>query len=99
MQQSLFVVDMSVMVTMVVLADLSRRLGEALKIRPYYRTLYVTIGMVFAAFVLDAFRETLPYRVLDLVAIAMRAVAGVLGIVVCLPYWRWLFTEFFHTQH
>ena len=98
MQQSLFVVDMAVMVTMVVLADLSRRLGEALKIRPYYRMLYVTMGMVFAAFVIDAFRETLPYHVLDLVAISVRAAGGVLGVIACLPYWRWLFAEFLHTQ-
>jgi len=98
MLQSLFIVDMSIMVSMLVLANLSKRLGNALKIRPYYRVLYATTALVFAAFGMDTFRETLQYPVLSLISIAVRAAAGILGIVVCMPYWRWLFPEFLNTH-
>lgn len=98
MLQSLFVVDMAMMFGMLVLADLSRRLGEALKVRPYYRLLYVTTAFVFVAFGIDTFRETLQYPVLNVVSMALRACAGALAVVVCLPYWKWLFPEFFNPQ-
>ena len=83
---------------MLVLANLSKRLGEALKVRPYYRILYATTALVFAAFGMDTFRETLQYPVFSFVSIAVRAAAGIVGIIACLPYWRWLFPEFLHTD-
>jgi hypothetical protein len=95
MLHSLFVADVAVMVSMLVLANLSQRLGEALKIPPYYRILYVTTALVLAAFALDTFRETLQAPVLDLVAIGIRALATAIAVAVCLPYWRWVFSEIF----
>ncbi len=95
MLHSLFVADVAVMVSMLVLANLSARLGDALKIPPYYRILYVTTALVLAAFALDTFRETLQAPLLDLVAIAMRAAAVVAAAAVCLPYWHWVFREIF----
>jgi hypothetical protein len=95
MLQSLFISDMATMVSMLVLASLSQRLGEALKIPPYYRVLFVTTAVVFVAFGLDTFRETLNAPLLQITAIAMRAVATSVAVVVSLRYWRWVFSEFF----
>jgi hypothetical protein len=98
MQQSLFVIDISMMCAMVVLASMSRRLGEALKIRPYYRILYFTTACIFAAFSTDTFRETLRYPLLHLISMSVRAGAGTIAVAVCLPYWKWLLGEFFRPQ-
>jgi hypothetical protein len=98
MMPGLFVVDISVMVGMLVLANLSSRYGDAMKIPPYHRILYVTTAIVFLAFGVDTFRESLRIASMDLVTIGMRALAGAVALVVCLPYWRWLFSEFFHTR-
>ena len=98
MQQGLYVVDISMMFAMLVLANMSRRLGEALKIRPYYRILYFTTACIFIAFSIDTFRETLRYPVLHLISMSVRAASGVITVGVCLPYWKWLPGEFFRSQ-
>jgi len=94
MLHSLFVVDVATMVSMLVLANLSQRLGEALKVPPYYRILYVTTALILVAFSLDTFRETLQAPLFDLAAAGLRALAVAIAVAVCLPYWRWVFSEF-----
>ena len=94
MQHSLFVADAAVMVGMLVLASLSQRLGDALKIPPYYRFLYIATALVLMAFALDSFRESLQVSLLDLVAMSLRAAGVIVGGAACLPYWRWVFAEY-----
>lgn len=98
MQQSIFMVDIAMMIAMLVLANLSKRLGEALKVPPFYRILYVSATCVFAALAIDTFHATLQYPVLNLISMYTRAAAGVLACLTCLPYWKWLFGEFFSRQ-
>jgi hypothetical protein len=98
MLQSLFVFDIAAMVAMIVLANLSKRLGDALNTPPWYRLLYATTACVFAAFALDTFRESLHSEVLTLIAVGLRALAGVLALYALLQYWKWLFAEFFHPK-
>ena len=95
MIQGLLLFDVSAMVSMIVLADLSRRLGEALKVPPYYRLLYAATALVFAEFSIDAFRESLQSPLLELLAAALRCAGGIAAFATCLPYWKWLFGEFF----
>ena len=55
---SLILFDASTIVIMLIIAYLSRRLGEALKIRPYYRMLYVTSLVIAVAALGDMFPTT-----------------------------------------
>ena len=98
MIQSIFVVDMAAMVSMVVLANLSKRLGEALKIRSYYRMFYLTTVLVFAAFGIDTFHEGLRSPFLGILSISLRAAGAALALLSCLPYWKWIFPEYFHRR-
>jgi hypothetical protein len=43
---SIILFDASLVMIMLIIAYLSRRIGEALKIKPYYRILYVTSLMI-----------------------------------------------------
>jgi hypothetical protein len=95
---SLIVLDAALAVIMIVLASLSRRLGAALKIRPYYRLFYVAVGMALGASLLSAVSQELSLSARMVVVIlpnTLRLGAGVLGITASLRYWKWLFTEYF----
>jgi hypothetical protein len=96
--QGLLIFDMSSMVLMLVLLYLSRRLGEALKIAPYYRLLYVTTVLIFIASGIDAFHESFPDPYFGTISIIIRAAAGCIAVAACLPYWKWLFAEYFFKQ-
>lgn len=97
--QSLITCDFASVFIMILLANLSRQLGEALKIAPYYRILYVTAALVLMAAGLDLFRETF-FIIIDIsaVTLAARCLAALLALVTCLPYWKWLFSEYFFKQ-
>jgi len=96
--QGIIVFDLSAMVLMLILSNLSKRLGEALKIAPFYRLLFVTAGMMFCAAALDAARGVIQVRAMDLVTVVVRITAGVCAAFACLPYWKWLFTEYFYKK-
>lgn len=93
--QAMFLFDVSAMVIMVILAYLSKRLGEALKIPPYYRLLYVTALLILIASGLDTLQQTAQGALLPKVTMAVRAVSACAALGVCLPYWKWLFSEYF----
>jgi hypothetical protein len=88
------VFDISAIVIMVILGYLSRRLGEALKIAPYYKLLYVTAAAVFLAFAVDTLPDVLRPPAVVAAAMIVRLVAGAVALIVCLRYWRWLFNEY-----
>jgi hypothetical protein len=93
--QALFLFDVSAIVLMVILAYLSKRLGEALKIPPYYRLFYATALLVLVASGLDTLEQTAHAGLLPKITMAVRAVSAAAALVVCLPYWKWLFSEYF----
>jgi hypothetical protein len=96
--QGLLVFDMAAMVTMLILSYLSRELGNALKIKPYYRFLYVTTVLIFIASGIDAFHDAFPDPLFGTISIIIRTMAGSIAICACLPYWKWLFAEYFFKQ-
>ena len=55
--QTLFIYDASAILLMLVLAYLSKRLGDALKIRRYYRLLYFAASVIVTAFLISLFKE------------------------------------------
>jgi len=94
--QSIVLFDVSAVLIMVILAYLSRPLGVALKIPPYYRLLYLT-SLVIA---LPAIGETIGNdQALHIPAGHTDAPAVFFGhlpaFLVCLKYWNWLFGNFF----
>lgn len=87
--------DLSIVISMLILAFLSRKMGEALKIRPYYLILYVTALCVTAASGIDIAEKAGTIAVAPLFSVILRCCAGVAAFGVCLRYWNWLFSEFF----
>lgn len=80
---------------MIILADLSKRLGIALKIKSYYKLLYATSIIIIAASGIDLAVNTIKLPVSPYIPLLMRLVSSIIAFVVCLRYWNWLFPEFF----
>ena len=93
--QGIFFFDVSVIIFMFVLAYLSNRLGEALKITPYYRILYVTAIMIIGASVLDVLTGIITVPSVSRMSLFIRFLAGVVACGIVLRYWIWVFSEFF----
>jgi hypothetical protein len=87
--------DESIIISMLILAYLSRKMGDALKIRPYYVILYIAAALIAAACGIDITVKAFSLTAAPLVSLVMRACAGVAALAVCLRYWSWLFSEFF----
>ena len=84
---------------------LSRRLGAVTKMKPYYRGLYVAVGLVTIAVFFYFLRTTSLLNSLALPEILNSelfyvfayylplALAATIGLVVVWKYWSWLFRE------
>lgn len=93
---SLLLFDISSLATMVLVAHLSKQLGTALKIKPYYRVLYGTSALVLAAGCLDIVRSTMGLALSWMIAAhTLRCMGSVIALLACFPYWKWLFAEYF----
>jgi hypothetical protein len=88
-------VDCSMMSSMLILAYLSRKMGEALKIFPYYLVLYAAAFIVVAAGGIDIAVKAEAGYVLPEWPAVLRCCAGAAALAVSLRYWKWLFGEFF----
>jgi len=87
--------DASLITSMLILAYLSRKMGNALKIRPYYVILIIAAMVVAAACGIDAGMRAFAINASPLLSLVMRVSAGAAALCVCLRYWSWLFSEFF----
>jgi hypothetical protein len=94
----LTILDIAASVIITVLATLSKRLGAALKISPYYRLLYGSVVLIITASFLNAvsleLSAALGINLSGAFPNALRFIAGAIAVGVCLRYWKWLFTEF-----
>lgn len=90
---SLTIFDISAIVLMIVLAYLSKRLGDALKIKPFYKMLYITALCITSASIFDIVSSSFNYN-LPFVSMSLRFIASAGAVFVCLRYWNWLFSEF-----
>ena len=86
-QEYLFIYDMAAGGALLLLSYLSRQLGSALKIPPYYRAFYVSAAAVFAAFVLDTLQANNVMAVGTGFTLALRLSGGVLALAISLRYW------------
>jgi hypothetical protein len=87
--------DCSMMSSMLILAYLSRKMGEALKIFPYYLILYAAALIVVAAGGIDIAVKAQAHGVSPEWPAILRCCAGAAALVISLRYWKWLFGEFF----
>jgi len=96
--QTVFFLDIAVIVILIVLAYLSKRLGEALKTPPFYKLFYVGAGAIAMAMLIhtvsmNAITPITPH-ISKTVLMGIRFLSGFLAVVASLQYWRWLFSEF-----
>ncbi len=87
-------------VTMIfVLLVLSRKLGEALKKRPFYKILYLSIGLIAGAAIISIIASSgiltdSISEVITVVSMVLRFISVSVAVVVLVNYWKWLFNEF-----
>ncbi len=95
---TLVFLDIAVIIIFLVLAYLSKRLGEALKTPPFYKLFYVGAAVIAATMVVQTFsmNTDTPFvpRVSNTVLMGIRFLSGFVAVVASLQYWRWLFSEF-----
>jgi len=95
---SLIILDAAMAVIMIVLALLSKRLGEALKIRPYYRFLYLSVALILIDSFMNAISADVSIAVGKNISGALpnivRFFAGLIAVAACFRYWKWLFVEY-----
>jgi hypothetical protein len=94
---TLIILDVAASVIMAVLASLSQRLGEALKIAPLYRLFYVGIVLIITGAIAGAAASSAGSagNALILFSLTIRFISGLLAVAASLRYWRWLFAEYF----
>jgi protein-S-isoprenylcysteine O-methyltransferase Ste14 len=90
--------DISFIIAMLVISYLSKRLGDALKVAPVYKLLYVTSAFVAIASIIDIVSVSYNVTTMPLVSMALRFIAGAVSLIVALRYWSWLFSEFLRKQ-
>jgi hypothetical protein len=92
--QALVLLDVSSVLLMFVLAYLSKRLGEAMKIGPFFKILYITSIMVICASGIDFIAIYFNTHIFTLLSLSIRFIAGLAAVIVCMIYWKWLFAAF-----
>jgi hypothetical protein len=92
---TMILLDCSVVISMLILAYLSKRLGNALKIRPYYLLFYCTAILIAVAAGIDIAAISFSVPHWPQFSLYLRGIAGSIAFGVCLRYWKWLFSEFF----
>jgi len=93
-QHSLILFDASAVVIMIIIAYLSRRIGEALKIKPYYRILYLTSLIIALTALFDFILNDVNIHINQIVPMVLRFASACTAFFVSLRYWRWAFSEF-----
>jgi hypothetical protein len=92
---SLILFDASAVIIMVIIAYLSRRIGEALKVPPYYRLLYLTSLLIALTAIGDTVGNDIKIVISQDIPLCLRFVSAASAFLVCLRYWNWLFSEYF----
>jgi hypothetical protein len=80
---------------MLVIASLSKTMGEALKMPPYYKFLYLSATIIALAAIGDTAAYSIHVSFFKTISLAFRCAAGFIALPVCLRYWKWLISEFF----
>jgi len=91
--------DIAVIIILLVLAYLSKRLGEALKTPSYYKLYHLGIVLIIVSVFINTISINQTAAVLPdiskAVTMGLRCISGVLAVFASLQYWRWIFSEVF----
>lgn len=90
----IFLFDISTILLMLILAYLSKRLGDAMKIKSYYKMLYLTAFLIASASGTDFVTKTFSIHLPLYIPMLIRLVSSITAFLICLRYWNWLFPEF-----
>jgi hypothetical protein len=91
---SIILFDASVVVIMLIISSLSRRIGEALKIKPYYRTLYLTSLVIAVTALGDIVLNDVNIHINQIIPMGLRFASTTTAFFVSLRYWSWAFSEY-----
>ncbi|MGM0443234.1 MAG: hypothetical protein ACQEQV_03515 [Fibrobacterota bacterium] len=92
--EMIYLLDLSLFITLLVIANLSRRIGEAMMIPPIYKTYYYLCGCIVFASIIDIFIKGLPgMEGIHLGTNIIRAAASLIALPVSFRYWSWLLKE------
>ncbi len=83
---TLFVVDVAVIICLMVLANLSRRIGEALRIPAIYSVFYGASALIIIAVFIDAVVKADYASYVTLATIIVRVIAVIITIPVAVKY-------------
>jgi len=94
---AMHILDVSVFILMLILAELSKRIGEALKVPPFYHYYYTCAALLVFLVAVDigfpmAFPDVAHNDILT-TTLALRACLVLSTFPVAMIYWRWLFSE------
>jgi len=94
LSHGIIVFDAATVIIMIITAYLSRRLGDALNIKPYYKVLYVTAVVIAFLSIGDIVFTDSKVVLPVIVSVTIRLCAAGVALLVSLRYWSWLFSEF-----
>lgn len=87
-------IDIAMIIMLALLGSLSKRLGEALKVAPYYNFFYVAIFSTAIAAFFDSGSYTAVFIEIPItVTLAIRLCSVLFALSATLKYWHWLFSE------
>ncbi len=93
----LFSLDISLVILLWVLANLSRRIGDALTIPPYYKFFYYQAVLLALVIPFDTiwsqFYEVNDTTMYYTISLSLRVFVVISAFPVAFRYWKWLFTE------
>ena len=92
---AIFFFDIAAIMAMLVVASLSKTIGEALKIPPYYKLFYCTSILIAAAALADSLPSNAILSVPSVIPMILHCLAGLITIPVCQRYWKFLISEYF----
>lgn len=91
----LILFDIAAVMALMVIAYLSKSMGDALKIPPFYRVFHLTSIIIALAAIMDSIPKNALFPYSETISMALRCLAGILALPVCLRYWKWLISEYF----
>ncbi|ERP31491.1 hypothetical protein [Chitinivibrio alkaliphilus] len=90
----IYLLDLSFVALLFVIAYLSRRIGEALMIQPHYKLFYFSAFLITIASLLSIFAKGVDgMERVHLIALGIRGASSLLSLPVAVRYWSWLFNE------
>jgi len=91
------IIDISVFLLLLILAELSKKIGEALKVPPFYHYYYICavllVSFVAIDLILPLFQPSMIKIDVLVVTLALRAGLVLSTFPIAMIYWRWLFSE------